>query len=127
YSWEEYQEMATKAVDAGYVFDTGMVADVFFNYYLRQHDARLYAEDGSGLGYEDDQLFVDFFTILKEQVAAGATPSPDELAQEAGPEDSRPVKGEGVGVFQWSNQFVGLEEITPDLNFEIGPPPGDNL
>ncbi len=127
YSWDQYQEMSQKAVDAGYKFDTGMQADVFFNYYLRQHDARLYAEDGSGLGYEDDQLFVDFFTILKEQVDSGATASPDELAQQAGPEDSSAMKGEGVGVFQWSNQFVGIEELSDNLQFSIAPPPGEDL
>ncbi|MFD2656996.1 ABC transporter substrate-binding protein [Gracilibacillus thailandensis] len=126
YSWDEYQEMAQKATDAGYYFDNGMQADVFFNYYLRQNGARLYAEDGSGLGYDDDQLFVDFFTIIQEQVEAEATPTPDFLAQLAGPEDDPVVLGDGVGIFQWSNQFVGLEDMS-EHTFAFATPPGENL
>ncbi|WP_163579234.1 ABC transporter substrate-binding protein [Gracilibacillus saliphilus] len=126
YSWDEYQEMAQQAVDAGYYFDNGMQADVFFNYYLRQNGARLYAEDGSGLGYDDDQLFVDFFTIIQEQVEAEATPTPDFLAQLAGPEDDPVVLGDGVGIYQWSNQFVGLEDMSEHA-FAFATPPGENL
>ncbi|WP_018930889.1 ABC transporter substrate-binding protein [Gracilibacillus lacisalsi] len=126
YSWDEYQEMAQQAADAGYYFDNGMQADVFFNYYLRQNGARLYAEDGSGLGYDDDQLFVDFFTIIQEQVEAEATPTPDFLAQLAGPEDDPVVLGDGVGIFQWSNQFVGLEDMS-EHTFAFATPPGENL
>ncbi|QGH34168.1 extracellular solute-binding protein [Gracilibacillus salitolerans] len=126
YSWDEYQSMAQQAADAGYFFDNGMQADVFFNYYLRQNGARLYAEDGSGLGYDDDQLFIDFFTILQEQVDMEATPTPDYLAQLAGPEDDPVVEGEGVGIFQWSNQFVGLEDMS-EHTFAFGTPPGENL
>ncbi|UOQ48201.1 extracellular solute-binding protein [Gracilibacillus caseinilyticus] len=126
WTWEEYQEISQKAVDAGYYFDNGLKADVFFNYYLRQNGKRLYAEDGSGLGYEDDQLFVDFFKMVQEQVESGATPTPDFLAQLAGPEDDPVVKGEGVGIFQWSNQFVGLEDIS-ESSFEFAPTPGPNV
>ncbi|WP_208588981.1 ABC transporter substrate-binding protein [Gracilibacillus suaedae] len=126
YSWDEYQEMAQQAADAGYYFDNGMQADVFFNYYLRQNGARLYAEDGSGLGYDDDQLFVDFFTIIQEQVEVEATPTPDFMAQLAGPEDDPVVLGDGVGIFQWSNQFVGLEDMS-EHTFAFATPPGENL
>ncbi|ENH96789.1 extracellular solute-binding protein [Gracilibacillus halophilus YIM-C55.5] len=126
WTWEDYQEISQQAVDAGYYFDNGLQADVFFNYYLRTQGKRLYAEDGNGLGYEDDQLFVDFFTIVKEQVETEATPTPDFMAQLAGPEDDPVVKGEGVGIFQWSNQFVGLEDIS-GLEFDMAPMPGPNV
>ncbi|SHM94212.1 ABC transporter substrate-binding protein [Gracilibacillus kekensis] len=126
WTWEDYQEMSQKAVDAGVFFDTGFQADVFFNYYLRQNGKRLYAEDGSGLGYKDDQLFVDFFSMVQEQVETEATPTPDYLAQLAGPEDDPTVKGEGIGIFQWSNQFVGLEDIS-EHEFEMAPMPGPNV
>ncbi|WP_407272298.1 ABC transporter substrate-binding protein [Radiobacillus sp. PE A8.2] len=126
WTWDDYQEMSQKAVDAGYYFDTGLKADVFFNYYLRTQGKRLYAADGSGLGYDDDQLFVDFFSMAAEQVEAEATPTPDFLAQLAGPEDDPAVKGEAVGIFQWSNQFVGLEDIS-GLEFDMAPMPGPNV
>lgn len=126
WTWEDYKEMSQKAADAGTYFDTGMVADVFFNYYLRTNGKRLYAEDGSGLGYDDDQLFVDYFSMMAKQVEKGATPTPDYLAQLAGPEDDPVVKGEGVGIFQWSNQFVGLEDIS-ESEFDMAPMPGPNV
>ncbi|KAB8131749.1 extracellular solute-binding protein [Gracilibacillus oryzae] len=126
WTWDDFQEMSQAAADAGMYFDNGFQADVFFNYYLRTNGARLYAEDGSGLGYEDDQLFVDFFSMTTEEVEKGATPTPDFLAQLAGPEDDPIIKGEGVGIFQWSNQFVGLEELS-GLDFEIAPMPGPTM
>ncbi|MDX8044692.1 extracellular solute-binding protein [Gracilibacillus sp. S3-1-1] len=125
WTWDDYIEMSNNAVDNDVYFDTGFQPDVFFNFYLRQHGQRLYAEDGSGLGYDDDQLFVDFFTIVRDQVEKEASPTPDYLAQLAGPEEDPTVKGEGIGVFQWSNQFVGLEQIS-DYEFEIAPMPGPN-
>ncbi|MBP1913374.1 multiple sugar transport system substrate-binding protein [Lederbergia galactosidilyticus] len=123
WTWDDYKEISAKAKDAGIYFDTGMKADVFFNYYLRTQGKRLYAEDGSGLGYDDDQLFTDFFTMAKEQVDNGVTPTPDFLAQLTGIEDDPVVKQEGVGVWQWSNQFVGLQQVA-DRPMEIGPMPG---
>ncbi|WP_128738523.1 ABC transporter substrate-binding protein [Lederbergia galactosidilytica] len=123
WTWDDYKEISAKAKDAGIYFDTGMKADVFFNYYLRTQGKRLYAEDGSGLGYDDDQQFTDFFTMAKEQVDHGVTPTPDFLAQLTGIEDDPVVKQEGVGVWQWSNQFVGLQQVA-DRPMEIGPMPG---
>src|SRR5690606_17410252 len=77
WTWDDYIEISDKAADAGIYFESGMQPDVFFNYYLRTHGQRLYAEDGSGLGYDDDQLFVDFFSMLVDRVEKKATPTPD--------------------------------------------------
>lgn len=123
WTWDDYKDLADKAAEEGIFFDTGMQPDVFFNYYLRTHGDRLYAEDGSGLGYDDDQLFVDFFTMLYERVEAESTPTPDFLAQLSGYEDDPVVKEEGLGIWQWSNQFVGLQQVA-GVPFEMHPMPG---
>lgn len=125
WTWDDYKEMGDKAAEAGIFFDTGMQADVFFNYYLRTQGKRLYAEDGSGLGYDDDQLFIDFFKMMEEQIKSGAMPKPDDLNQNAGIEDSPVVKGEAVGVWQWSNQFTGLQSVAED-ELQFSPMPGPN-
>lgn len=125
WTWDDYIEIADQVAEEGLFFDTGMQPDVFFDYYLRTNGARLYAEDGSGLGYDDDQLFIDFFEMLYSRVEAGSTPTPDYLAQISGPEDDPVVKGEGVGIWQWSNQFVGLEQVA-GVPFDIHPMPGPN-
>ncbi|QXE00608.1 ABC transporter substrate-binding protein [Terribacillus sp. DMT04] len=123
WTWEDYQSMSDKAAAKGIYFDTHLKPDVFFDYYLRSNGARLYAEDGSGLGYKDDQLFVDYFDMIAKQVEKGSTPTPDVLAQITGIEDDPVVKGEGVGIFQWSNQFVGLKQVA-EKPLEIAPMPG---
>jgi len=126
WTWDDYVELADEVADEGLVFDTGMQPDVFFNYYLRTHGERLYSEDGDGLGYEDDQLFVDFFEMLYERVEAESTPTPDTLAQQSGQEDSDVVKETGIGVWQWSNQFAGVQQVA-DFPLEFHPMPGPNV
>ncbi|AIF67005.1 ABC transporter substrate-binding protein [Terribacillus saccharophilus] len=123
WTWDDYKSMSDKAVAQGAFFDTHLRPDVFFDYYLRSQGSRLYAEDGSGLGYEDDKLFVDYWSMIAEQVEKGATPTPDALAQITGIEDDPVVKGEAIGIFQWSNQFVGLKQVA-EKPLEIAPMPG---
>ncbi|WP_341277870.1 extracellular solute-binding protein [Paenibacillus sp. FSL H8-0537] len=110
WSWDDYLSMAAKAKENGIYIDGGMRAEVFFGYYLRTVGKKLYNEAGNGLGYEDDQLFVDFFGKLADLVKSGAAPTPDTLAQIKGVEDDMTVKGTQVGVWQWSNQFVALQQ-----------------
>ncbi|WP_299090792.1 sugar ABC transporter substrate-binding protein [uncultured Metabacillus sp.] len=111
WTWDDYKEIAKKAKAAGIFMDTGMKADVFFNYYLRTQGKSLYSEDGTKLGYEDDQLFIDFFEMTSSLVKDGAVPTPDYLAQLKGIEDDPVVKQEAIGIWQWSNQFVGLQQV----------------
>lgn len=119
YDWDDYVEMAMKAKDAGLYFDTGMRAEIFFGYFLRQHGETLYNAEGNALGYEDDALFVEYFGRLAELVKAKAVPTPDMLAQVKGPEDDPVVKEQAVGIWQWSNQFVALQQIA-NRPLEIG-------
>src|SRR5690606_19287624 len=74
WTWDDYEALANQAAEAGIWFDTSLKADVFFAYYLRTKGERLYAEDGTRLGYEDDQLFVDFFAMQHRLMQAGAKP-----------------------------------------------------
>src|SRR5690625_2561519 len=126
WTWDDYIDLADEIAEEGYYFDTGMQPDVFFNYYLRTHGERLYSEDGDGLGYGDDELFVEFFDMLNGRVEAGATPTPDVLAQSSGLEDSEVVKGESIGVWQWSNQFAMISEAS-EYSFEFHPMAGPNV
>ncbi|WP_077619391.1 ABC transporter substrate-binding protein [Bacillus sinesaloumensis] len=111
WTWDDYKDIAKKAKDAGIYMDTGMKADVFFNYYLRTLGKTLFSSDGTGLGYDDDQLFIDFFEMHSGMVKDGSTPTPDYLAQLKGIEDDPVVTEDAIGIFQWSNQFVGLQQV----------------
>jgi len=123
WTWDDYKEIAAKAKDAGVYMDTGMKADVFFNYYLRTKGLSLYSEDGSTLGYEDDQEFIDFFTMTSGLVKDKSVPTPDYLAQLKGIEDDPVVTQDAVGIWQWSNQFVGLQQVA-NRELAIAPMPG---
>ena len=110
WTWDDYKSIALKAKDAGLYMDSSMAADVFFNYYLRTKGVSLYNTDGSALGYEDDAMFTDFFGMLSDLIAQGAVPTQDKLSQNKGViEESDIVKGTGIGMWQWSNQYVALQ------------------
>ncbi|NIK76611.1 multiple sugar transport system substrate-binding protein [Paenibacillus castaneae] len=126
WTWDDYVAMAAKAKAAGLFFDSGMRAEVFFGYYLRTHDKTLFNAEGTGLGYEDDQLFTDFFGMLSKLVIDGAVPSPDVLAQIKGAEDSHLVLNQGIGVWQWSNQYVGLQQVA-NRPLALAPMVGPNM
>ncbi|WP_175638605.1 ABC transporter substrate-binding protein [Metabacillus schmidteae] len=125
WTWDDYKEIAAKAKDAGLFMDTGMKADVFFNYYLRTQGKSLYSKDGTALGYEDDQMFIDFFSMTSGLVKDGAVPTPDYLAQLKGLEDDPVVKEEALGIWQWSNQFVGIQQVA-NRPLKIQNMPGPN-
>lgn len=80
-----------------------------------------YAEDGKGLGYTDDSLFVDYSQMVMDLMAAGAIPSREiELAlyHDKGPEAMAMVKGESAMEMMWSNQLTALSSAAgADRNF----------
>jgi multiple sugar transport system substrate-binding protein len=125
WTWDDLDEMAAKAAAAGIYMDNRMKADVFFNYYLRTNGKSLYSKDGTQLGYTDDKLFVEFFQRRANQVKLKASPTPDYLAQLKGLEDSPVVTQTGIGSWQWSNQFVGLQQVA-NRELAIAPMPGPN-
>lgn len=126
WTWDDYVEISDKAVDAGMTFDVGLGGNVFFDYFLRSQGKRLFAEDGSGLGYDDDQMYVDFFSMVQQRIEKGATPTPDYMSQLTGMEEYPVVKGEGVGKFHWSSMLVGLQQNV-GKPIKLAPMPGPNV
>ncbi|WP_066053604.1 ABC transporter substrate-binding protein [Robertmurraya korlensis] len=123
WTWDDYLDIAAKAKDAGLFVDTSMKADVFFNYYLRTKGESLYGKDGASLGYKDDQLFIDFFKMRSDLILDKAAPTPDFMAQLKGIEDDPVVTQNAIGIWQWSNQFVGLQQVA-NRDLAIAPMPG---
>ncbi|HZG85720.1 ABC transporter substrate-binding protein [Paenibacillus sp.] len=127
WTWEQYEELAKQAAQNGLYFDTGLKPEVFFNYYLRTKGETLYSADGTSLGYEDDQLFIDYFGLTKRLAEANATPKPDVTAQIKGVEDDLMVKNKAVSVWQWTNQYVGIQQVAGrDLAMHPLPGPDAN-
>jgi len=97
---------------------TGPVDDTnLFNYWVRQHGASLFSDDQKSLGYDDDQVCIDYLNMWSELMAAGAIPNPDEyaaiqtLGQEAGPV----VTGEGATMIEWNNYANKVASVNDKL------------
>ncbi|WP_163536060.1 ABC transporter substrate-binding protein [Gracilibacillus sp. YIM 98692] len=95
-----------------------------FKHYLRLHDKWLYNDDGTGLGYEDDQLLVDFLQVIKELIDSGAG-TPPELFKSAGSniEQQSIVREQSAILMELhSNQLVALEQAAGrDLELMVQP------
>nr|WP_189026626.1 extracellular solute-binding protein [Paenibacillus albidus] len=127
WTWDQYKEVALKAKAAGLYMDSSMAADIFFNYFLRTKGLALYNNEGTGLGYEDDALFAEFFGMLSGLIEQGAVPTQDKLSQNKGVvEESDIVKGTGIGIWQWSNQYVALQ-IAVNRPMELAQMPGPDM
>lgn len=125
WTWDDYEDLAVKAKQAGLYVDTGMRAEVFFGYFLRTKGATLFNEAGTALGYEDDAYFIEHFERLQRLVLNKYAPAPDALAQIKVIDDDFTVKEEAIGIWQWSNQFVALQQIA-NRPFALAPLPGPN-
>lgn len=112
WTWDQYLELTKKTSASNLYFDGSMAADVFFHYYLRTKGLSLYKPEGNALGYDDDQLFVEFFGGLADSIKNGGAPSPEITNQTKGIlEESQIVKGKQIGEWQWSNQYVALQQV----------------
>ncbi|MGN1141575.1 MAG: ABC transporter substrate-binding protein [Oliverpabstia sp.] len=105
-------------ISAGITGDTNV-----FNYWVRQHGESLFNEDGTALGYEDDQITAGYFQMWKDMIDANIAPDPDEeaqiqtLGQEAGPV----VTGEAATNIEWNNYAAKLNTVNDNLKITLPP------
>lgn len=86
----------------------------------------VYNEDGSALGYENDQPLIDYLSMVKRLQDAGVTPSAEEriAMRGKGVEDDKIVTGEAAATYVWSNQIVALSNAAGEgRNFILVPMP----
>ncbi|MEC9490780.1 MAG: sugar ABC transporter substrate-binding protein [Halanaerobiales bacterium] len=113
WTWQDFMNTARTLkeeldIKYGSTILPGAHRDVFgFRIWLRQHGKSLYNEDATGLGYEDDQLFADFFGMY-EQLKDEGVVAPPAVTEEAGHniEMDPFVKREAAMSSMWSNQVV---------------------
>ena len=113
WTWEDYIEKAKKIHNALgiYADDPYMLVRYAFSfqYYLTQHGKHLYDKSFKKLGYEDDSLFVDFYSMLVDLIKDGVN-APPELSLEIGvsPENTLITKQKAAMWPAWSNQITAL-------------------
>ncbi|MGG7620280.1 ABC transporter substrate-binding protein [Bacillus coreaensis] len=125
WTWADYEEIVSKVHNTKGIYGTnGMKSvDVFFSYYLRTKGMNLYNNSGTGLGYEEDQLFVDYFEMQLRLLEKGAFPRADEEDQIKGIENGLLVNKLAPMTWAYSNQYIGILE-TANRELDLIPPPG---
>lgn len=83
-----------------------------FKHYLREHNLWLYNEDGTDLGYDDDQLLADFLQITIDLMESGAAAPTDVFIIAGGSVEQAPIITEETALQMdvHSNQIVAMEE-----------------
>jgi len=124
WTWDDFTDIAIKLANANGTYGTNPMypADIFFPYYLKTKGEQFYNEDGTGLAYKDDQLFVDYFNMQLKLVDAKSFPTPDVQAQVKGSEDDFIVKGTAALTWNWSNQYRMFDDLTENpLSINLPP------
>jgi multiple sugar transport system substrate-binding protein len=125
WSWSDFEEIAIQVHKEKQIYGTnGMKSpDVFFSYYLRTKGMNLYNKTGTRLGYEDDQLFIDYFEMQLRMLEKGAFPRADVTEQIKRIEDELIVNQQTPIQWAYSNQYFGFLEAS-NRKLELIPPPG---
>ncbi|MFS0777036.1 extracellular solute-binding protein [Neobacillus sp. 3P2-tot-E-2] len=127
WTWNDFEKIALDVQKGTGEYGTNGMnpAQVFFPYYLRTQGKRFYSEDGKGLGYSDDQLFIDYFERQLRLVEAKAFPTPDVEAHIKGLQDEFIVTGDSAITWNWSNQFSAFAEAAQSsLSLNLPPEQG---
>ncbi|MDF2646631.1 MULTISPECIES: ABC transporter substrate-binding protein [unclassified Paenibacillus] len=128
WTWEDFDAIAAKAKAAGkQIGGFGVRHEVFFPYYLRTIDQKMYNADGTALGFSDDKPLVDYFKRYQKWYDAGYILSLDKESQKKGvAEEDEILLGNAVLGNGWSNQFLAVANLVKDRPLELFPLPGRN-
>lgn len=127
WTWSEMEAIFEKIAKNTDAYPIDAINFGQFHYYLRMNGKSLYNTDATGLGYDDDKLFEDFFNMYLDYMDKGYCLPPQELVAATSPEDSGFAKGEVAMQINWSNALSSLEESTGvDLKILPLPKGGSN-
>ncbi|MDC3416081.1 ABC transporter substrate-binding protein [Aquibacillus salsiterrae] len=126
WTWQDFVDIATEYKEKTGKYGARLLEPGnMFDYYVREQGYHLFNEDGTGLGYDDDQVLVDYFTMVKDMVDAEVMPGYDVISQIKGLEDELIVRGEAaMDLSNWSNQ-IGTLEKTAGTPIEARVLPGE--
>lgn len=125
WTWRDFENVVS-GIHKGtniYGFNGIESTEVFFTFYLQSKGKSFYKLDGTSLGYEDDQLFVDYFDMQLRLLNQGAMPSVNVMGQINGIEDEPLVNHQAAMTFTHSNQYYSYTQAAK-RELEILPPPG---
>jgi multiple sugar transport system substrate-binding protein len=111
WSWDDFEQIATTLHQKLGIWGVGSgLSDIqmWKSLYLG-YGQWAFTPDGKGLGYQDDQKYIDYLKMLQRLQDAGAAPSQQEdIAQyrTASVESTPIVPGKAAMQYFWSNQLV---------------------
>ncbi len=111
WTWDDFEKMGEqlKAQGDGTYLGTYLTPEQFFAYYLRQNDASLFSSNGINLGYNDDQLFIEYFGRMQRLTQEKLIFEPDIWTQDINKPDQDPFyKGQALLGWGYSNQFISM-------------------
>lgn len=132
WTWQDFSDDCRKIKERTGRYGAAMtpILDLnLFHYWVRQHGAELFTQDGSRLGYEDDSVYVEYVTLFKELMELEAVPDSDswEAINARGAGKLPVVTGEGGMMQEWNNFPVRMSYandhlylVTPPLSDEEG-------
>ncbi|MHA7965877.1 ABC transporter substrate-binding protein [Paenibacillus sp. CAU 1782] len=123
WTYDDLEKLAGDLQAKGYFLSGPPNSEEFFHYFLRTKGSTLFAADGTGLGYEDDALFGEYFGRLQRIYDAGAIQPLDQASLITSWEEGAVAKGTAFADFLWSNQYVGLAAAA-QKELDIHPLPG---
>lgn len=126
WTWDDLEALGKQMKTSGKLLGDYMRYDVYFSYYLRSIDQKLFDPDGATLGYANDKAFIDYYKRYQKMYDAGYFLSLDKLAlKKLTPEDDEMVLGNAMASFTWSNQYAAWSAAAKRPT-ELLPPPGPN-
>jgi multiple sugar transport system substrate-binding protein len=127
WTWDDYEKIAAEAKAKGkQIGGFAYRHDVFFPYYLRTIDQKMFSADGATLGYADDKPFIDYFKRYQGWYDKGYFLTLDKEAQKKGvAEEDEIILGNSLGTNGWSNQFLAVANLSK-TPLELMPLPGRN-
>lgn len=127
WTWKEFETAITQLHDklGKYGMSTSLDDNQVFKLWVKQHGATLYNAEGTALGYDDDQIYVDFFTMLKGWMDKGLIPTREfEVSLgDVGIEDNIFVRQEAPMMYAHSNQIVAIASAVGERDLTVFPFP----
>jgi len=112
WTWKDFEQAITQLHEktGKYGMSTSLTDNQVFKLWVKQRGGTLYNAEGTALGYEDDQIFVDYMNMLKGWMDKGLIPTREfEVSQgEVGIEDNIFVRQEAAIGYMHSNQIVAV-------------------
>ncbi len=134
WTWDDYIALNKKVSEytgqpSALAATAGIFGDVnIFNYWVRSHGGTLFNEDGTGLGYEDDQIAADFFEMWKQMADENIAPDADEQTQIAslGKEGLPIVTDEAATDIEWNAFPTTVSSANANLKLAQMPDSADS-